>query len=103
MAGNADLHSMVLECALLPPVQRVDPGPIGRRIPLGPGCLNSARTSAMRPVRQRLLFRSELGLGLVLRMVRQVARVFQDGFAINPKRPRCGKWRGAIREALSDL
>jgi hypothetical protein len=71
--------------------------------PLGPGCLNSARTSATRSTCQHLLFRGELGPGLVLRLVRRVARVFQDCLSINPKRPRYGKGRGAVSQALCDF
>jgi hypothetical protein len=56
----------------------------------------------MRSTCQRLLFR-ERGLGLVLRMVRQVARVFQDGFAINPYCSCHCKGRGTISQALCDF
>ena len=64
--------------------RRVDPGPIGRRTLWDRGASTVPVQARREPVRQRLLFRGELGLGLVLRMVRQVARVFHDGFAINP-------------------
>jgi hypothetical protein len=84
MAGNADLLSTVLGCARPNLDPRVDPGPIGRRTLWDRGASTLPVQARREPVRQRLLFRGELCLGLVLRMVRQVARVFHDGFAINP-------------------
>jgi hypothetical protein len=92
---------MVLECALPPPVQRVDPGPIGRRTLWDRGA--STLSSATRPVRERLPFCGELRLGLVLPLVRQVTRVFQNRLSIDPERPRNGKGRGAISQALCDF
>jgi hypothetical protein len=38
-----------------------------------------------------------------VRLVRQAPRVFQDSLPINPKRPRYGKGRCAIGQALGDF